>query len=166
MPPGASSCACPGRSTQIPGPHAILAGVFLPPPSTPPASPSPPLPLPPLVLADVIDPTTGDAVSFLAGADPVEAALQWQFTVRQGSGSALGTNGHRLHTITKATPQAPMQLEGEVRRVAQKFVGRGQLADLDVAATVEGESTATGVIAASATNVIAERATQLVIGGA
>lgn len=138
--------------------------MFLPPPSVPPASPSSALPRPPIVIADVIDPATGNAVSFLAGADPVEAAVQWQFTVRRGSGAALGDNGHELHTITKATPQAPMQLEDEARRVASKFVARGQLANLEVTATITEESTATGIIEASATNVLAERATTLTLG--
>lgn len=139
--------------------------MFLPPPSVPPAPPSSALPPPPIVLADVIDPATGDAVSFLAGADPVEAALQWQFTVKRGSGAALGDNGHELAAITKATPQAPMQLEDEARRVCTKFVARGQLANLSIAAAVTEDSTATGIIEAKATNVLAERASTLTIAG-
>jgi len=119
------------------------------------------------VLADLIDPEKGDAVSFLAGDDPLDAAIAWQFTVRQGSGAALGTNGHRLHTITKATPQAPGQLETEGRRVLEKFAGRGQLADVEVSGEIVGESTPIGAVTIKATNVPAQRSTrELPIGGA
>lgn len=134
--------------------------MFIPYPTTPIPDPRPgALPPPPILLADRINPTTGDAVSFLAGDDPIDAALQWQFTVRQNGGAAIGpTNGHRLHTITKATPQAPVQLQDEARRVTEKFRTRGQIANVTVKAEIVGESTATGAIEIRARNVIADRA--------
>lgn len=139
--------------------------MFIPPAGFPFSTYTPPdvttLGPPPIVLADVIDRATGDAASFLAGADPIDAALGWQFTVRQGSGAALGTNGHRLHTITKATPQARVQLADEARRVGAKFEARGQLADVAVSASVTDGGTATGLIEMRARNVPAERAAQL-----
>lgn len=134
------------------------------------------LSLPPIVLADRLvsqadaaaapSAIPGDLFTLLAGDDPIDAAIAWQFTVRQGGGAALGDNGHRLHTITKATPQAPVQLADEARRVVQKFIDRGQLANVEVAADVIGGSTATGAIEMHATNTLAERAARLPsIGG-
>lgn len=141
--------------------------MFIPPPAPLPVAPSNALPPPPILLAELIDTKTGDARSFLAGDDPLDAAIQWQFTVRQGSGAALGTNGHRLHTITKATPQAPAQLADEARRVVGKFIERGQLGDVEVEGAIVGDATATGAVQIQATNVPAARATRVVqIGGA
>jgi hypothetical protein len=117
--------------------------------------------LPPILLAERIDPNTRELVSVNLGEDPIDAALQWQFTVRQGSGSAIGTNGHRMHTITKATPQAPVQLADEGRRVAQKFVQRGQLQVTEVVAEVVGGSTATGAVQIRGRNLLADRAAKL-----
>lgn len=123
------------------------------------------LPLPPIVLADRLD-TRGELVTLLEGDDPIDSALAWQFTVRQGSGAAIGDNGHRMHLVTKATPQAPVQLEDEARRVVGKFIQRGQLRVADITAEVVGGSTATGNVQIRATNVLAERAArQPSIGG-
>lgn len=123
------------------------------------------LPLPPVILADRLT-KAGELVTILEGESPIDGALAWQFTVRQGSGAALGANGHRLHTITKATPQAPVQLADEARRVVGKFVERKQLRDVEVRAELLGTSTATGAIQMSATDVLAERAARLpTLGG-
>jgi hypothetical protein len=119
------------------------------------------LPLPPILLAERIDPETRELVSVNLGEDPIDAALQWQFTVRQGSGSAIGTNGHRMHTIKKATPQAPVQLADEARRVVQKFVQRGQLEKVSIQSAIVGGSTATGAVQIAARNVLADRAAKL-----
>lgn len=139
--------------------------MFLPPPAPPPPPATSPYPPPPIVLAQQFAPVgedgTLDAVSFLGGADPVEAALLWQFTVRKGEGAALGDNGHELHKVTKASPQAPLELEDKVRSVCTKFEARGQLAGLEVTAAISDGGTARAVISATARNVIADRDAKL-----
>lgn len=134
--------------------------MFIPYPVSPIPTPKPgALAPPPVMLADSIDPATGDARSFMVGDDPIDAAVQWQFTVRQNGGAAIGTtNGHRLHTITKATPQAPTQLADEARRVLDKFVTRGQLTNVSVESEIVGDNTATGAIEIRARNALADRA--------
>lgn len=94
-----------------------------------------------------------DIADLEEGDDPTDAALLWQFTVRAGSGAALGTNGNRLHEIRKATEQAPTRLADEARRVVQKFVQRGDLTDVEVTGAVVGESTAIGAVEVRAHNV-------------
>jgi len=131
--------------------------MFIPPAGYPLSAYTPPnlaaVPPPPAILADRFDTETGDVATLLEGDDPTDAALQWQFTVRQGSGAALGDNGNRLHEIRKATEQAPTRLADEARRVVQKFVQRGDLTDVEVTGAVVGESTAIGAVEVRAHNV-------------
>lgn len=119
--------------------------------------------LPP-ILADRIDPATGDVADLLEGDDPTDAALQWQFTVRQGAGAALGDNGNRLHLITKATEQAPVQIADEGRRVAAKFRDRGDIADVSVEGETLGTSTAIASLVLGYTNVATTDRSGLALG--
>lgn len=128
---------------------------FIPPAGYPLSAYTPPvlgaLPRPPAILAKKIDVKTGDA-SLLEGADPTDAALQWQLTVRQGSGAALGDNGNRLHTITKGTQQAPQQIKDEGTRIAGKFEDRGDIENVQIEGDVIGGSTAERALKVTYTN--------------
>mgnify|MGYP006921458222 CR=1 FL=1 len=103
----------------------------------------------PPILADRINPKTGDVMSLLEGDDPTNAAIQWQATVRQGSGAALGDNGNRLHLITKGTEDAPTRIADEGRRIMSKFITRGDVSEVAVTGDVVGGSTATASLAIS-----------------
>lgn len=138
--------------------------MFIPPAGYPLSTYTPPLvgalDPPPPILADkwrAVDadhPERGyDIADLDAFDDPTDAALLWQFTVRAGSGAALGTNGNKIHMIRKATEQAPIQLEDEARRVVQKFITRGDITDVEVTAEVVGGSSAIGAIEVRAHNV-------------
>lgn len=138
--------------------------MFIPAAGSPLSSLAPPrqgqVPRPPGILADrwePIDPadsTKGFDISALdEGDDPTDAAIGWQFMIRQGSGAALGTNGNRLHTITKATDGAAVQLADEGKRVMRKFEQRGDVRAVTVQAEVIGDSTATGAIVVACKNV-------------
>jgi plasmid stability protein len=145
--------------------------VFIPPAGTTPLSAyTPPRPgallPPPAILADRVDPITRDISSLLEGEDPTDAALQWAFTIRQGSGAALGDLGHRLHTIRKATDGSSVQAADEARRVLRRFVQRGDVRDVDVAAGVVGSSTATSAVVIALTNTRTGRALRQRVGGA
>lgn len=121
------------------------------------------VPAPPPILADRFDTATGDISDLLEGDDPTDAALQWQFTVRQGSGAALGDNGNRLHEIRKATDSAPIQIADEGRRVVRKFEARGDIKDVSVTGEVVGGSTAIAALEVRCTNVHTSSST--VLGG-
>jgi hypothetical protein len=139
-------------------------GVFIPPAGYALSSYTPPnvaaVPPPPIILADQIraldpnNPERGyDIADLLEGDDPTDAALQWQFTVRQGSGAALGENGNRLHLIRKATAGAPIQIADEGRRVVQKFQARGDIENVTVTGEVQGDSTAIAALEVRCRNV-------------
>lgn len=102
----------------------------------------------------------------LEGDDPIDAAIQWQFTVRQGAGAALGDNGHRLHLITKATESAPLRIADEGRRVLAKFRERGDIDNVNVSGDVGGGSTATAALVAEYTNTTTSERAGVRIGGA
>lgn len=123
--------------------------------------------LPPAgILAERVDPTTGELTSLLPGErpnaaaacslhasdDPTDAAILWQFRIRQGQGAANGTNGTRLHAIRKATEQAPGQIADEGRRVLAKFEGRGQVSNVAAAGATPGGSTAIAALEVSYDN--------------
>lgn len=120
--------------------------MFIPVLFPPPPPPTSTRGAPPPILAERIDPKTGDLASILEGDDPIDAAIQWQATIRQGSGAALGSNGNRLHLITKATEDAPTRIADEGRRILQKFVDRGDASDIAVEGDVVGGSTATAAL--------------------
>lgn len=141
--------------------------MFIPPAGYPLSSYTPPtlgaVEPPPPIFADRFDTTTGDIADLLEGDDPTDAALLWQFTIRQGSGAALGNNGTRLHEIRKATDSAPGQIADEGRRVTEKFQARGDIRDVTVTGEVVGDSTAIAALEVKCTNVHTARST--VIGG-
>lgn len=107
-------------------------------------------------MAVKFDPATGDVADLLEGDDPTDAHIQWQFTVREGSGAAV-VGGHRLHTIKKATDGAPVQLSDEAKRVMRVFVQRGDVKNLEVSAGVVGSSTAIAAVEIACTNVYTEQ---------
>ena len=130
--------------------------MFLPPAGYPLSAYTPPilgavLPPPP-ILADRIDPKTGDISSLSAGDDPTDAGIQWQLTIRQGEGAANGDNGNRLHLIRKASEQAPLQIADEGKRVAAKYLARGDIVDVLAEGATPGGSTAIGALQLTYTN--------------
>ncbi len=76
-------------------------------------------------LADKIDPTNGELLSITEGLDPVDAAVMFQFQTVFGSGSALGSGGHKFRRIRKATERSQKAIEYEARRIFEPFVRRG-----------------------------------------
>lgn len=158
MPPAAVVRRAGGVAPRIVArPSAILAGMFIPPAGYALSAYTPPplgaVEAPPPILADRFDTKTGDISTLIEGDDPTDAALQWQFTIRQGSGAAIGDNGNRLHEIRKATDSAPIQIEDEGRRVVQKFERRGDIKDVSVSGAVVGESTAIAALEVRCRNV-------------
>ena len=81
---------------------------------------------PPGILADDIDPKTGDVRSLLSvGVDPVDAAIAYQFGLTRGAGEVLLDQGQALRTIKKNDDAAPAAIRFEVLRVMAPFVARG-----------------------------------------
>ena len=77
------------------------------------------------VLADKLDPNTGELLSLIAGRDPVDAAIAYQFRLRRASGAAVLEDGQAFEAIRKNTDSAPAELRFEAERVMRPFVERG-----------------------------------------
>jgi len=76
----------------------------VPPGGTSPASaylPNPHVPSqePPVILADLIDPATGDYASLIDSAEPTDAAVQLTFTVERNTGAVARNHGHSFRTL-------------------------------------------------------------------
>lgn len=70
---------------------------------------------PPVILADAIDPETGEFVSLERGLDPVDAAVAWTVSVERDSGAAIQGIGHGLRTITHVAPDLAVTAEALAR---------------------------------------------------
>lgn len=78
--------------------------------------------LQPALLADNVDPVTGDICSLFWAPHPVDAAVIFNLSVEQGSGAAVESVGHRYREIRKATDQAPRRIRDEVERPLRAMV--------------------------------------------
>jgi hypothetical protein len=90
---------------------------------------------PPAILADDIDPKTGELRSLFTSVHPVDAAIQYQFRVKRGSGACVLEQGQAFDSIKKNTSSAPNDLRFEAQRILQPFVDRGdaEIVTLEVA---------------------------------
>lgn len=84
--------------------------------SDPDANDLPPAEEPPIVLADDIDPNTGEFLSF-DGVHPVDAHLRYQFQIEAGSGAAVGRTGHRFKDIKTIDERTQNNLTFEAKRI-------------------------------------------------
>ena len=93
---------------------------------------------PPPILADAVDPTTGEIRTLFAGFHPVDGAFLDQIGVRAGSGAAVN-GGQAFEAIKKNLDDTDKRLRFEAQRIAQPFVDRGQLeiTDLETLSTDE-----------------------------
>ena len=67
---------------------------------------------PPLILADKIDPLTGDLASLLEGADLATAFAVEAMRIQRGTGSAVRDTGNRYHELTHVEAETPSLVEG------------------------------------------------------
>lgn len=84
--------------------------------SDPDANDLPPADEPAIVLADDIDPNTGEFLSF-DGVHPVDAHVRYQFQVEAGTGAALGRAGNRLREIQYIDDSTADGLRFEIKRI-------------------------------------------------
>lgn len=89
---------------------------------------------PPALLADAIDPLTGEIASLTKRIHPVDAAIAEQFRLRRGTGSAVTEQGSDWHRIRHVTESTPRELEDEARRILRPFIERREVAAMHIAA--------------------------------
>lgn len=87
---------------------------------------------PPAILADNIDPATGDIKSLLVRVHPVDAAIGEAFRIKRATGAAVSEIGQRFEDVRKNTAFASKELENEARRIMEPFVLRGDAAIISI----------------------------------
>jgi len=104
----------------IPPAGVSLAGFFLPVLYEDPGAP-------PGILADPIDPATGEFLSIERGFDPTDAAVLTALTVKRGSGSAVTDVGQRYQDLQRVDGTASQFIVAETERALSKLVDTKQI---------------------------------------
>jgi hypothetical protein len=96
----------------------------------------------PAILADKIDPHTGDFASLTTGYGIADGLALFLLSVQRGSGSAVRGFGQRFREITHVDAQAPHSYEAFVREALDPGIRSGTLRFERVSVTVdEGDPT-------------------------
>ena len=114
----------------IPPAGVTLAGFFIPVLYEDPGAPSG-------ILADAIDPATGEYLSIERGFDPTDAAVLVALTVKRGSGSAVADVGQRYQDLQRVDETAPQFIVAETERALRRLIESRQI-------TLEGVTPAMG----------------------
>ncbi len=69
---------------------------------------------PPGILADAIDPRTGELLSIVRGFEPTDAAVLVALVTKRRSGAAVDTVGQRFEDIRMVDPSTPGAIRSEV----------------------------------------------------
>lgn len=85
------------------------------------------------ILADNIDPATGEIASLTTRVHPVDAAFAEAFRVRKDSGAATGAVGQKLYAIAMKGDSLEREIRDEINRIAKPFVDRR---DIDITAVI------------------------------
>lgn len=81
----------------------------------------------PPILADKIDPATGEYESILAGRDPVDAAVLVAVSIAMGTGAAVLSTGNRFRDAKFVDDKDKRVLESSARTALAKLVARGDI---------------------------------------
>lgn len=79
------------------------------------------------MLADPIDPQTGDYLSIERGFDPTDAAVLTALSTVRGTGSAVLETGQRFRDATHVTPATATFLRQEVELALRHLIESGQI---------------------------------------
>jgi hypothetical protein len=97
---------------------------------------------PPITFSPRVDPETGERLSLFVGMDPIPCALARQFRTRRASGVAVADEGRDYQLGAKNDDQAAARISGEVRRIFEPFVARGDVL-IEAISTAAGPKTGT-----------------------
>ena len=89
---------------------------------------------PPAILADLIDPKTGDYRSILRGMHPVDSQVLTRVRTRRGTGASVRDIGNLFGTFELVDEHAPQQAKFEAQRMLDDLVVRGDISIDDVRA--------------------------------
>lgn len=105
---------------MVPAAGVTLAGFFVPIVYINPGDP-------PGILADAIDPATGEYLSISRGFDPTDAAVLSSLTIRRASGSAVSNVGQRYHDLKILDDGAAQFISAETSRALKPLVDSKQI---------------------------------------
>lgn len=83
--------------------------------------------LPPGILADAIDPVTGEYRSILKGADPIDAQVLDAMAIKRASGAAVRNDGQRFADIKNVDDSTAALIDAETRRALSRLVENGDI---------------------------------------
>jgi hypothetical protein len=111
-------------------------------PVSSPSELAPPSPL----LADNIDPDTGDFASLETGMDPIDAQVVFALSVRRNSGPAVLGVGNDLHTLGKMGESGQQQIKGVVQLALHRLIDNEDIEYLGTEFDLWDESNQTAYI--------------------
>jgi hypothetical protein len=82
---------------------------------------------PPGILADAVDPKSGELLSIVRGFEPTDAALFAALAIKRGSGAAVETVGQRFEDIRMIDPSTPGAVRSEVDTALAHLVADKQV---------------------------------------
>lgn len=83
---------------------------------------------PPGILADPIDPKTGEYLSIVKGFDPIDAQVLLALTVKRASGAAVLEDGQSYSEIKKIDDSATSLIESKTRTTLGRLTDRRDIA--------------------------------------
>lgn len=83
---------------------------------------------PPGILADAIDPTTGEYLSISKGMDPIDAQMILALSVKRASGASVSEDGQTFFEIKKIDESTPSLIEARTRNSTKRLTERGDVA--------------------------------------
>lgn len=105
---------------MVPAAGVTLAGFFVPIAYVSPGDP-------PGILADAIDPATGEYLSISRGFDPTDAAVLSSLTIQRASGSAVSDVGQRYQDLRILDDGAAQFISAETSRALKSLVDSKQI---------------------------------------
>jgi hypothetical protein len=82
---------------------------------------------PPAILADDINPTTGELNSILSGIHPIDAAVITRIRTKRSSGASVNSIGHRFDRVKKIDESYETAIRYEAEQVFADLVFRGDI---------------------------------------
>jgi len=122
----------------IPAAGLAPAGLFVPQLFADPSGPA-------AILADAIDPRTGEYMSIAKGMDPVDQQVLIAMGQVKNSGVALAHDGNEYSKIRKLDESAARLIDAETRRCFERLVAQRDIAIEKVYASADPDSDAAGV---------------------
>jgi hypothetical protein len=96
--------------------------------------------LPPGILADAIDPTTGEYLSIRQGMHPIDAQVLLAMSVERKSGASVMDDGQDFKTVRKVDEQAQSLIEAKTRLILKRLIDNNDIAIIALTAVAAADT--------------------------